>query len=217
MSNSENNYYRNRNRNNNNAYRNQQENANYNRYYSTFRRLPGSRAERREMEEELNRMNRDAYENNRNRNNENGQNNNLPYFNPYKQEEKLVELHKYRPAQNMTMAEEIQQKYARPNRLERYIAMREREGVPFETALQEFQQGGIATEGEGTGAVVNNPYNEPYLLKKQNAKQRGLLNGFLGFFRGNGNREANPWGGSLKRKSRRKTRKTRKSRKTRRT
>lgn len=139
-------------------------------------------------------------------------------YNEANQEAKLVQLHKYRPNQNVSMAEEIQRKYMHPKKIERYIEMREAAGVPFETIFKEIEEGGVVSEGVGKAPVVNNPNNHPYLVKKANAAAMGLFNA------NNVNPAVNPggaaaggWGGGArKRKAQRKTRRKHRQRKTRR-
>jgi hypothetical protein len=210
MSNSENNYYRNnRNRNNNNAYRNQQENANYNRYYSVFHRLPGSRAERRKMEEELNRMNRDQIEENRAQELTQEEQNALnrawdAYYAAQAEEErkyreehpeeykipdpeqvwKLQMLHRKNPNLGDTsIAEELAMVHGNTRRLKRYVRSRGRQGTPLNQALNEYAEGGPFIEGVGRGPNRPNavlPGNKKNLLTIKNAKKLNLLENYYG-------------------------------------
>jgi hypothetical protein len=148
----------------------------------------------------------------------NGNNNyNNHRYNENKQRNRLIQLHKYHPHLNKTMAQELQDKYMKPSKLERFIEIREAAGIPYNTIFEEFDEGGVVTKGVGTGLVVMNPANQPYLLKKENAEASGLFNANQAINPGGAAAVAvNPWGGTRKRSARRKTRRNYRHRKTRR-
>ena len=92
------------------------------------------------------------------------------------QEDKLVQLHKYHPNLNTTMAEELQMRIGNPIPFKRYIRRRKREGIPENQAINEYAQGGPIVEGIGKGPNRQNAYvNAPKVLKKANAQRYGLI------------------------------------------
>jgi hypothetical protein len=192
---------------------------NYERYGRHFGRMPTSAANRAAMNEQLNLLNRQAYEENQYGSNNNNDwyypnNNDEPYFNANAQREKLKQLHRVDPDVGISMAEELQQAIGNPIPFKRYVRRRQKQGVPFEQAVEEYSEGGIATEGVGKSNAPNTNPNAQRVLRKQNAQNRGLLASTY-----NPSYEANILRGKAKSRRRRsrRSRSRRNRRKTRRT
>jgi hypothetical protein len=174
-------------------------------YMQYFGTVPRTRAERKNMNTQINRINREEYEAEQDRQQEEMNEMFMEHFgrlpqgpaearqflqqirqeedeerrryeNGLAQEDKLVQLHKYHPNLNITMAEELQMRIGNPIPFKRYIRRRKREGISENQAINEYAQGGIVVEGVGKGPNRQNAYaNAPKVLKKANARRYGLI------------------------------------------
>jgi hypothetical protein len=241
MSNTNRNSYRNNNY--NSEAQNAENAAEYNRYYPVFHRLPRSARERRQMNEELNRMNRAQIEENRAQELTEEQRNAIHQrweaFHAAEEEKerryreehpeeykypdpeqvwKLQWLHRKNPNLGDTsIKEELAMAHGNTRRLKRYVRSRVKQGVPINQALNEYAEGGPAVEGVGTGPNRPNAApqeNRKNLLTMKNAKKLNLLENYYGEY-------YDPTPGAYEQYSKKKAntrkRKSRKSRKTRRT
>jgi hypothetical protein len=91
------------------------------------------------------------------------------------QENKLIQLHKYHPNLNMSLAEELQRAIGHPIPFKRYVRKQIKKGVPFEKAIENYQEGGPVVEGVGKGPATNLYPDAPKVLQKKNAANMGLF------------------------------------------